>query len=392
MPTLPFAAYPGHVDFSSTEELRRNVAAIMVEQVIRGLTVQPGEVKLPSEPSARDIVFKGTFEEVNRFFYNREWSDGLPVVPPTIEKIKEFLRYTGRNADEVIGVFLPDNRESTIWNVAVNGVMAGCRPEYMPVLIAMIEVMADPKFGQEHLGQTPGTEVLVTVNGPVIKALGFNYEQGALRVGYQANTSIGRFWRLYLRNVAGFLPHKTDKGCFGGTWRVVLAENEDAAAKIGWTSLGVDRGFSTTDSVVTVSSCTERLQALGVGAAKAEDVLDKISDRIMDAQLFLSRLRAFIGNVCPTVIMSPCVAEAIAKAGYTKEMVRQYFFEHTKFRVKPGEQLGQELKDSDAEVPLVLSPEDFLIIVSGDPGRDHCLICAQNGMIGYPVSKKIEMQ
>jgi len=134
----------------------------------------------------------------------------------------------------VIGKLLPDNREATIWNVAVNGVMAGCRPEYMPVLVAIVEAMTDPEFGQEHLGHTPGTETLIIINGQIIKDLDFNCEQGALRPGFQANTSIGRFWRLYLRNVAGFLPHKTDKGCFGSNFRVVLAENEDAVASMGW--------------------------------------------------------------------------------------------------------------------------------------------------------------
>ncbi len=94
--------------------------------------------------------------------------------------------------------------------LAVNGVMDGCRPEYMPVVVAMVEVMVDPKFGQENLGHTLGTEVLITINGSIVKDLGFNYERGALRVGFQANTSTGCFWRLYLRNVAGFLPHKSD--------------------------------------------------------------------------------------------------------------------------------------------------------------------------------------
>ena len=91
------------------------------------------------------------------------------------------------------------------------------------------------------------------INGPIIKALGFNTEQGALRDGFQANTSIGRFWRLYLRNVAGFLPHQNDKATFGGTWRVVLAENEDALAKIGWPPLSADMGFAAGANTGTLS-------------------------------------------------------------------------------------------------------------------------------------------
>ena len=101
----------------------------------------------------------------------------------------------------------------------------------MPILVALAEAMCDPIYGVEHSGNTPGAETLIILNGPIIKDLKFNYEQGVLRDGFQPNTSVGRFWRLALRNMAGFLPHKTDKGTFGNTFRVVLAENEDALAQ-----------------------------------------------------------------------------------------------------------------------------------------------------------------
>ena len=145
MPNLPISSYPGNVNLHSFDELQKNVETVLVNQVIKNLTVQPEEAKLSPELEPRDIVFKGTFEEVNRFFYVKEWSDGLPVVPPTMEKVEEFLKYTDRSADEVVGVLLPDKREATVWNIAVNGVMAGCCPEYMPVLIAIVGAMADPK-------------------------------------------------------------------------------------------------------------------------------------------------------------------------------------------------------------------------------------------------------
>ena len=168
----------------------------------------------------------------------------------------EFLRFCDRPGETALGVLLPDRRRATVWNVAVNGVMAGCRPEYMPILVALVEAMADPRYGVEHSGNTPGAETLIILNGPLIKELGFNYEQGALRDGIQANTTIGRFWRLYLRNVAGFLHHRTDKGTFGNTWRVVLAENEDALRRIGWTTIAEDEGVLAGDSAVTISRYT----------------------------------------------------------------------------------------------------------------------------------------
>ncbi|MFC1988990.1 hypothetical protein ACFLVW_00215 [Chloroflexota bacterium] len=411
IPNLPMSVYPGPLNLHSDEELEKNVAAALIDKIIEGLTVQPEEVKKPSpEPEPRDIVFKGTFEEVNSFFYEKEWGDGLPIVPPTIEKVEEFLKYTDRPADEVIGVLLPEKRESTVWSVAVNGVMAGCRPEYMPVLVAIVEVMTDPKFGQENLGQTPGTEVLITLNGPIAKELGFNYEQGALRVGFQANTSIGRFWRLYLRNVAGFLPHKTDKATFGGTWRVVLAENEDALAKIGWEPMSVDQGFKAGDNIVTVSSCTSADSTAAIGSARVEDILDSLAARVVDVQLHMFGLVFRGTSVRPQILLSPAIAEAVAKGGYSKDSLKRYLYEHARFPVKRYEQLrpGQgafceavkegrlpeqycQSTDNDRLIPIVWSPEDFMITVSGDPGRDNCFICSQNGFIGYPVSKKIEL-
>ncbi len=412
MPNLPMSAYPGPINFHSVEERQKNVEAVLVDQVIKNLTVQPEEAKLSPEPEPRDIIFKGTFEEVNRFFYLREWSEGLPIVPPTVEKVEEFLKYTDRSADEMIGVLLPDSREATVWNVAVNGVMAGCRPEYMPVLIAIIEVMSEPKFGHEHLGNTPGPEVLITINGPIIKDLDFNYEQGALRVGFQANTSVGRFWRLYLRNVAGFLPHKTDKGTFGGTWRAVLAENEDAVAKIGWEPMSVDQGFKAGDNVVTASSVvsTDSIFSVGAGSATAEQILDKLAARVVDISLWLMRLNFSGCGTRPQLLISPCIAEVIAKGGYSKDKMRQYLYEHARFAAKRFEPLALdrgtlcdgvkegvmpkqycESTDPDRLVPIVWAPEDFLITVSGDPGRDNGVICGQNGYIGYPVSKKIEL-
>src|SRR4029077_4170740 len=256
LPGLPTALVPGHVDVQTAEELRRNVVAVTVDAVIRNLTVAPARVGAAVvEPAPGDVVFEGDLDEVNRFFYENDWSDGLPIVPPTTDRVAEFLRFCDRPGETELGVLLPDKRLATVWNVAVKGVVAGCGPEYMPILVALVEAMADPRYGVEHSGNTPGAETLIILNGALIKELGFNYEQGALRGGSQANTTIGRFWRLYLRNVAGFLHHRTDKGTFGNSWRVALAENEDVLRRIGWTTIAADEGVLA-DNAVTIARYT----------------------------------------------------------------------------------------------------------------------------------------
>ena len=246
-------------------------------------------------------MFTGTFEEVNEHFLRNQWSDGLPVVPPTMEKIEAFLQFTDRSPDEVLGIMHPSLAAATVWNVAVNGVMAGCRPEYMPVLLAIAEVMADPEYGLKHGGSTPGWEAMIIVNGPIREQLGFDDGQGAQRPGNQANTSIGRFYRLFARNVPRFLPGSTDMATFGQMFRAVVAENEQACAEMGWQPLHVTRGFKPDDSVVTITSVRTTSDPfttageIGGAASRLHRRLGQADDRALPE---LARLRRDARAAC----------------------------------------------------------------------------------------------
>jgi hypothetical protein len=241
VPNLTIAEYPGVIMTHTADELRRNVREILVPNIIDGLAKPVPVAMKITEPEREDVVFRGTLDEVQEHFDEQLWSDGLPVIPPTLDRVRAFLRFTERDAAEVLGILSPDDREATIWNIAVNGVMAGCRPEYMPVLVAMAEVIAEPRFHLRDAGATPGWEPLIILNGPIVKELDFNYESGVMRVGRQANTSIGRFLRLYMRNVAGLriAPGHTDKGSIATGFNVVVPENQDALDELGWPSYRV---------------------------------------------------------------------------------------------------------------------------------------------------------
>ena len=421
MPNLPLAMISGHTDIYNDEEFQKVIETVTLDGTIKALTIQPDETQQVQESGPRDIVFTGTFEEVNKFFYENKWQEGIPIVPPTVEKVEEFLKFTTRGADEVIGELLPDRREATLWNIAVNGVMAGCRPEYMPVLIAIAEVLANPRYGVEHSSNTPGAEELITVNGPIIKDLQLNYTQGALRVGFQANTSIGRFLRLYLRNVAGFLPHETDKGTFGNTWMVVLAENENVLAKIGWKPTSFYQGFKEGENVVTIARYTSGGVIVSVFGDTAEKVLPYLGDGLVRHMgwelIFTSGLPAnpgFARTQRPHLILSPCIAEVIAKSGLSKKDVQRYLYENARIPAWRFEEILSwmspekidlcklvdagiapkqfcESKDPDRMVPIVCSPNDFLITVSGDPLRNNAYAFTSNGIFGYTTSKKIEV-
>ena len=417
MPNIPLALVPGHPGVQSQEELRRNILGETLEKVIANLTSDPAAAGNEAEPAAREVIFRGGFDAVNRYFYEHELSDGLPIVPPTRRKVEQFLRYTDRGADESLGNVLPDNRAATVWSIAVNGVMAGCRPEYMPVLVALIEAMVDPKYGVEHSGNTPGGETLIILNGPIIKQLGFNFTQGVMRDGFQANTSVGRFWRLYLRNVAGFLPHKNDKATYGNNYRIVIAENEDVLKRINWEPNSVEMGFAAGDNTVAIARYTGGNLVCSVSGSTPEEMLPYLADGVLRQvswQLDFT-LGPHGGTLRPLVLLSPILAETIAVAGWSKADVKRYLFEHARLpawqfermlrvwtlmpvwnlteAAKAGEipPVFHESDDPNRLVPLVWKPEDYMIAVTGDLTRNNAYAFAHNGDLGYTVGKRIRL-
>lgn len=416
-PNIAVAPVRGHPGLQSKEVLQQNVRELTLDGVLDALFKMPSAKTVDGEPGARDIICSGSFEAVNEYFIKNELSDGLPIVPPTVAKVEAFLKYTDRQADEVLGVLLPDNRAATVWSVAVNGVMAGCRPEYMPVLVAAVEAMADHDYGVEHSGNTPGGENLIVLNGPIIKALGFNYTQGVMRDGFQANTSVGRFWRLYLRNVAGFLPHKNDKATFGNTWRVVVAENEDVAAKIGWPSHCTEFGFRTGSNALAIGRYTGGNHISSVSGATPEELLPYIADAVVRQyswQIMFSVGQGY-DTLRPLLLLSPIIAETIAGGGWSKQKLKEQLFAHARLPAcefermlrdwtqKPNWNLQEEHEagripkifhesdDPQRLVPLVWRPEDFQIVVTGDLGRNSIYVFAHNGVLGFPVGKQIHL-
>jgi hypothetical protein len=294
--------------------------------------------------------------------------------------------------------------------------MAGCRPEYMPVLVAAVEAIAEPEFRIQDAGSTPGWEPLIILNGPIIKELDFNCEGGVMRVGRQANTSVGRFLRLYMRNVAGLRipPGSTDKATIGDTFNVVLAENEDVVAELGWEPFGVSRGFQHGENVVTVQSVAYASSPIASGGDKARDHLDTFVEVIGGAAAPWTHMAVNWGKFYPLLVISPSVARAIARDGLTQEDIKRYLYDNTKVSAKYNERLARqggmtafnlckmaeeklapkeygESTDPERLVPVFLKPEWIEVVVSGDPGRNRSRGYVQNHEQGPPVSKRIEL-
>jgi hypothetical protein len=406
MPNLRTAEYPGMIDVHSKDEIRKNVTEVLVDRIARGLTepIKKAET-LAAEPGPREIVFKGTFEEVNAFFYKNLWSDGLPIVPPTIAKVEAFLKYTDRSPTEVIGILPPGLRKASIWSIAVNGVVAGCRPEYMPVLIAVVEAIADPHFYLKNVGSTGGWDSVIILNGPIIKQLGFNFTAGVLRPGNQANSSVGRFLRLYLRNVPRFLPGSSDMAAFGSNFWHVLAENEVDSP---WRPNSVEWGFKPGTNLVTVNSIHSMSRHTTSNGDTAKEQLTNIA-RLLVKEFDASNIVR--GECHPMVVMTPVIAEVIANEGFSKKDVRQYLFDHARISaaemesgeydfddticnlVKKGtlSKLFCESQDPKRMLPVFHSPDELYVIVSGDIARNRVLATSQGGDRGLGTTKEIKL-
>jgi hypothetical protein len=420
VPSIPIVSYPG-VPLSDTfEEFNSKVVNIVAPAVVDALTTD----RLDNRPEPRvplnlprgvdGVVFKGSLDDVHDYFIDRNWTDGLPIVPPTRERVNAFLRWTDRSPDEELGVLLPARRAATVWNVAVNGVMSGCAPEYMPILLAAVECIADPSFRLEDAASTTGWEPIVIISGDLSSRLGFNSETGVLRIGRRANSTVGRFLRLYMRNVAGLLPGTTDQGAIAGNFFVALAENDEyIRSELGWPSYREDSGFGPEDTVVAVQSALSSGVPIYSAGDTAEEQMWSITRGFSDAIGLWAGKVMFSGVCFPLLILGPPVAKALKEFGWSKSEIRHYIWENTWVRVadversaygtagvrssyggwawEPDEATSAKLFRSEPEpmIRTVLDPESIQIVVAGNPGRNQSKAFLQLGHIGAPSTRLV---
>jgi hypothetical protein len=412
----PLAIYPGRIMMDDEATLRDKVTTTITDQIVAGLTTGTPEIALDTtSPQARDIVFTGTIDEVNDHFYDQLWTDGLPIMPPTVERIEQFLEHTDRDPSEVLGVLRPEGRAATVWNVAVNGVMAGCRPEYLPVLLAIVEAIADPEFRLEDGGSGPGWEPLITVCGPIIGELGLNSGTGVLRVGRRANTTLGRFLRLYTRNIAGLRipPGDGDNGAIGMSFWVALAEDEAVVRELGWPTFGDDCGVPVGESAVSVQSITAASPQYGEHAGPSNEVSTYLKPLVEFYGKGMLGSWVWVGLAWgkwhPLIVISQHCARVLAANGWTKDDVREHLFREArvparytletgthyvnldlKRKVRKGH-LPTDFDTDDPEqlIPVFLRPELTRIVVAGNPNMYY-----QRGFMshvaGAPVTKIIQ--
>jgi hypothetical protein len=333
--------------------------------------------------------------------------------------VEAFVAVTGHDPWRVLGAAKPSGREVTVWAVAVNAVMAGCRPEELPVLLAIAEVLLDPHYGVEHSGNTTGADALVVLNGPVIEELGFHHGPGVLRDGTAAaNTVVARWLRLHLRNLHGFTAEEHDKATFGNSSRMVLAEDEAALAEIGWEPFAAGFGHPAGTDAVTVARLNSGIIIGSVFGSAPEQVLAYLADGLARVTGWdLTHVYGLgQGHHRPLLVLSPVLARVFGRVGWTKADVQAALFERArvpawKFEALIGEwsnltagrrtlvelhreglvpAVFAESDDPDRLVPIVTEPGKILIAVAGDPNRANAFVFSHDGPHGDWTSAAID--
>src|SRR2546426_2275271 len=297
------------------------------------------------------------------FCFAQGWTDGLPVVPPTTDRVGRMLEGARLDPKQEIGFVAHRAVSITAEKVAINAVMAGCKAEFMPVVVAAVEGIADPLWSYHGPGtSTGGAGVLMIVNGPIARELDVNAGDNLFGPGWRANLTIGRAVRLVMRNVCGSLPGLLDRGTLGhpGKLSYVIAENE---ADSPWTPLHVELGFRPEQSTVTVIASEAPHQFYNQLSPTAEGVLTTLADSMRISGTVM-------GQSTYAVILAGEHMRTIAGSGWGKKEIRQFLFDHTEnshAHLKRTQRMAGAIQAADETTmrPLVASPDDILVVAAG---------------------------
>ena len=333
----------------------------IIAELTRPLTEEEKSPRADVETPPR-IAFKGTYEDVNQFFYRKGWGDGLPVVPPSEAAVEEMMKGTDLPPDHVVAKIIPRMGKATIEKIAINAVMAGALPTHMPVLIAAVEAVSDPKTRFDTFEVSTGSWApLLVINGPIRKDININYGSGALSPGDLANAAIGRALGLIVKNIGGARKGIEDMGTLGNPakYALVLGENEEESP---WEPLHVEFGYEKEVNTLTVMFPNRYAQTIPA-QTNAEGIAATLADMGLGA---LSCL-----------IVIPDHANIFSSEGWSKKQLKEFIMERSASR--------------DSRRPGRLQNEDFIIVVAGGPGVWMGLLQSAGGFGNYFVTKEIKL-
>jgi hypothetical protein len=323
-----------------------------------------------------DALDDSSFQQVA---LEARWSDGLPVLAPTAERVEAMLAMVDAAPDFSLGRVAPTGRTATVEAVAANAVMAGCQPQWFPVVLAAVSAVLDPAFNLEGIQPTTHpVSSLILVNGPLAGELGYNCEGNALGPGTAANATTGRALRLVLQNIGGGRSPDLDRSTQGGPAKFTYCAAENEAAS-PWGPLHVDRGYDRDESTVTVFG--------GEAPHNIEDHVSSTAEGILYTAASTIAGRGannpyVMGEV--VVLLGPEHARTIADQGWSKTHVRDFLYDtarSTKRELKRGGMWGMtywppwfDAVDDDHPLPVVENQEGMIVAVVGGPGKHSSCI------------------
>jgi len=307
--------------------------------------------------------------ELIEAYYEAGWTDGLPVVPPSDASVEAMLAAGGFRGNEVIGEIAGRNTEVVADKVAINAVMAGCRPEYLPVVVAALRGLLHPDFAYHGpASSTGGSAMVLIVNGPIVGKLGINHGNNAFGQGYRPNATSGRAVRLTMMNVMNTRPGFLDRATLGnpGKYSFCFAENEDEHP---WEPLHVSRGCARGESAVTVIASNSLYLVYNQLAATPEPLLLCFADAL--ANLGSPNLKGFNQSL---IVLAGEHSEVLRASGWSRRQVQQFLIEHARRRVA-------DLKRA-ARLPGAVTPEDETTWRHVFERPDDILIACAGGRAG----------
>jgi hypothetical protein len=356
---------------------------------------------IPAEPTGTmsTVVTVEGYDALLSVLDAEGWSDGLPVVPPTTDRVSVMVTESGRRANEIVGSIPPAWGEATVEKLAINAVMAGCLPKHFRVIIRAIEAMLEPRFNLLGVqATTHPVAPLVLVSGPAAGELGINSGVGAFGPGWRANATVGRAVRLILMNLGGARPGTLDLATMGSPakYTYCVGENESDSP---WEPYRVDRGFDKADSVVFVAGLESPHNINDHGSTSAEEILTTVAGTMATG----GNNHVYMGGSDPFLFLCPEHAQQIGAGGFSRRDVQEYLFEHARV---PIELLGAgqlaymrhrhranerylELHLDDPHlkrIPLLTYPTDLNVVVLGGAGK-HSMWAPSTGGLTKSVAR-----
>lgn len=373
---------------SDLKEIEENI-----EKIIYGLTEWEPKVKRAVPRSEEKVVVEGmdydeAINNMNTVFLKNCWGDGLPLLPATEARVNWILTGTDLARDAVIGKILPSGNTATVESLAVNLALTGGRPEYMPVLIAAMQAFIDPRFRHQMMQTTTcSVNVAAVVNGEISRQIRLNAGYGCLGPDprHPAGARIGRAIRLTQQNVGQTVPGSSTMALFGGPIKfanVIFAEDEEGLPP-GWDALNVERGFSRGANVITIHAVATSTNISCIHASNEQTVMETLHyfARIMGSDYGNIFLNYFENNAPGILIMPRGIAKGMADAGWTKQKVKEFLWENSKFPwsvMRSDSDVFHRAKDMMKQYvppgepwPIAVKPENLMIVVAGGKQSGH---------------------